>query len=163
MIKFPKYKAVSLLELLVSLTVICVLLGMSFMAYNDATDRQNVSNSVKQLGFAINKARSYAQTKGYPTQVIITSGQSTYSIKANNVEITNSSYNDAMSGVLPSGTKVVTKGCSNDIYFYIDGTPLTNTNPKTVMSSDCIIKVGIDNRTYKTLTINGQSGEVTYE
>jgi len=158
-----KNYGVSITELMIMLVVISVIMTMSFIAYNNAVNIQKSAEAVKQLGFAVSKTRSYAQTKGIITQIIITSDKNTYTIKANGNTISDPTYFDGFSGELPSGTKVISNSCSNNIYFYIDGTPLTSISPKTIMNSDCLVKVGINNENYKALNINGSTGEVTYE
>lgn len=149
----------TLLELLITVSLISVFAMISFQGVADSIGKQKVNNAAKQISFALNKARYYAKTKGENTRIIMEENSNTYEITANDVSIINSNSMDGTSGELPENVVIKTNSCGN-LYFYIDGTPLTSIDPPYQLSHHCTITVSSNNGRSKTISILPYSGRI---
>lgn len=154
---------VTFLELMITIAIISVILYLAFDTYSGSINTQTAKSAIKQVGFALKTARYYAKANGVITHVNFPIGSSTYSIDVNDVPITNVSDFGANSGVLPGNAKVVDNTCA-DVYFYIDGTPLSAIDPeKTEFADHCSIIVGYEGGHQETLYLHAHSGSISYE
>lgn len=160
MINKKKYSGITLLELLITISLMSFLLVMGFQSFSVMINRQYSQSAIQQAGFAIKKARYFARAKGVTTKLNFPVGSNNYSIVAGGVSITNDANFDATSGILPDKTKILSNNCS-DIYFYIDGTLVDSNNQH--ISTDCKISIGYDNGIQKSLTVYSNSGSVVYD
>lgn len=152
----------TLLELLITVSLISVFALISFQGLNNSIESQNVNNAAKQIAFAINKARYYAKTKGEMTHIKLEENSKTYEITADDISILNANRMDGTSGKLPNHVTITSNNCG-DLYFYIDGTPLNSIDPPYQLSHHCTITVGVYNGKSKTISILPYSGSVIYD
>ena len=160
----------TLLELLITIAVISVMTTIGFQSVASSINSQKTSNAAKQVEFALKKARYYAKTKGQITHVSMPVGTNKYVIEANDIDLTSSDNIDGTSGVLPENIKFQTNTCG-DIYFYVDGTPLTSAEePISPLTYLCSITVSASAETddragnkSETLTLMPYSGSIVYE
>lgn len=155
-------KGFTLLELLITISLISVLSLMSFQGLANSIDSQNVNHAAKQVAFAINKARYYAKAKGENTHIVLEINSNTYEISADDVSLLNANSIDGTSGELPDNVTITDNTCG-DLYFYVDGTPLNSIDPPYQLSHYCTITVGAKNGKSKTISILPYSGRVVYD
>jgi prepilin-type N-terminal cleavage/methylation domain-containing protein len=155
---------VTLLELMITVSVMSVMLLMAYKNFNDSVNSQNLKGTIQQVALAIKDARYYAKAKGDTTHLIFEEGATSYSVEDQDGNaITDSSMYGAMSGELPTGFSVKENTCG-DVYFHPDGNPLSAINPDNiVLSSDCNITIGYDDTHTKSVTIHAYSGDATYD
>jgi prepilin-type N-terminal cleavage/methylation domain-containing protein len=154
---FSRKKGVTLLELLVTLSLISFLLVMGLTAFTSSTNKQYANEAALQINYAMKKAKYYARAKGLPVDLEFNQGSNTYALTSNDTAITQSGNFDATSGVLPDETEIIQNTCG-DIYFNIEGKILSNDgNTENI----CHITVGYNNGPQKTLVINRNTGAVT--
>jgi prepilin-type N-terminal cleavage/methylation domain-containing protein len=153
-----KKSGVTLIELLISLGLISVLLSMGFSAFDSSIKAQNSKSASEQIVSAIKKAKYYSRSKGVITSLSFPTGGNSYSISVNGIIISNDNNFDATSGKLPKNIEIIQNSCG-DINFYVDGSPVDVSN--NTVATDCSIKVGYADGPQKTITIKGNSGNVT--
>lgn len=161
MIKIKKLKALSLIELMMTISVLSVLLCMGLMSFDEINNLQKVSNAQSQLGDAISKTRSYAKRFGVKSSITANVGASTYSLSDTDGNFkTDATRYDSLSGQLPDGVKVLSSTCGT-INFYIDGSVIDDSDSR--VSENCSITVGTSDIVKRTITLKALSGEVAYE
>lgn len=158
-----KQKGFTLLELLVTISIISVLLTIALKSVGNSVDSQSASDAGQQAMYALNRARYYAKTKGIVTHVYFGEGTNQYIIEENDGNsLLKENSIDGSSGELPDGVTVLENTCG-DIFFNIDGTPLLSVDPsKEPMYEVCRITVG-NSASEKSLIILPHSGSITYE
>ena len=152
-------QGITLLELLITITVISVLAIIGLVSFYSIIDEQNAQAATEQIAFAIKKAKSYSKIHGVSTKLNLVSNSGTYSITADGQTITKDSNFDATSGVLPENIKILSSNCS-DMNFYIDGS-FVDSN-ETPITNDCTVTIGTENGIKKELTIKSGVGIVEY-
>jgi prepilin-type N-terminal cleavage/methylation domain-containing protein len=156
-IKLKIRKGLSLLELMLTMSLACILLGIGYRGFSDMITTQSLKSGMEQSALAIKQARYHATSKGVITRINFPVSSSTYSITADNVAITNSSNFSAMSGVLPDKVKISYNSCGN-LGFYVDGTPISYTNQP--ITSNCMIKLNYNGGEEKSITIQAGTGNI---
>lgn len=155
-----KYSGISLIELMLTLMLISVLLGTGYVSFNKSIMDQNSKSAAEQVVLAVKKAKFYSRSKGIKTSLSFPAGSNTYSISADGETITNDNNFDATSGKLPKNIEILQNNC-NDMNFYVNGTPIDSVGDR--ITNSCTIIVGYDEGPQKTITIRGNSGNVSYE
>lgn len=156
-IKSEKKRGLTILELSITLSLACLLLGLGFKGFSDMITSQSLKNGMDQSVLAIKQARYYATSKGVVTRINFQVSASNYSVMADNVAITNSNNYSAMSGVLPNKVKISYNSCGN-LGFYVDGTPVDSSNQP--VSSNCSIKLRYNGGEEKSITIQAGTGNI---
>ena len=156
---FNKKSGISLIELLISMALISVLLGIGFNAFDSSIKDQNNHSAAEQIVSAIKKAQYYSRSKGVITSLSFQPGSNTYSISADGAVISNNNNFDATSGILPKNIVIIQNNCAG-INFYVDGSPTDAAN--NPVTTDCSLTAGYIGGPQKTITIKGNSGNVTY-
>lgn len=157
-----KKSGFTLLELMIVIVILGVLCLLSFQGVNQSVRLQKATNGIQQVGYALNKARYYAKSKGETVTVIFSSNSNTYTIETDDHDLTDSRAIDGTSGILPSGIKVIHSDQSQ-IFFDIDGQPMSSMNPKMPISYVNRLTVGYENGPQKSLLITPVSGRIVYE
>jgi len=157
--KQPKNIGFSMFELIVTMSISCLLLYSSFVCFDKSIQQSNAKSAAEQVVSAINSAKYYARAKGVTTALNFPVGSNVFSITADGAAITNSSNFDSTSGTLPKNIKILTNTC-NDLNFFVDGSPVTSNG--TSITQNCVITVGYSGGPQKNITIMGNSGNVTH-
>lgn len=152
----------TLFELLVTIGLISVMLLLGFNLLSNSIAAQSIKSSVSQVAFAVKNARYYAKKNGVITEIQFEEGSNHYSLIADNKEITDTTDFGLTSGDLTDGNKIINNGC-NGVKFYIDGTPITASNPIQPLTTNCIITVGKNGNNNRPVTIHAISGDITHE
>ncbi len=160
MIKLNPKAGITLLELVVTLTIIAILLVTSLAAFDSFIDDQNTISAAQQAGFAIQKARYYAKANGVITNLVFTPGNKVYDIVAGSKSIVNNANFDATSGKLPGDVKILSNNC-DEIYFNVYGSLVNSYNQP--ISNKCQINLGYPNGPQKSITIEPGMGNVVYD
>lgn len=156
-IKCDIKRGLSLLELSISLSLACILLGIGFKGFSDMITSQSLKNGMEQCILAIKQARYYATSKGVVTRIVFQVSSSNYSVTADGTVITNSNNFSAMSGVLPDKVKISYNSCGN-LGFYVDGTPIDSGSQPII--SNCLIKLSYNGAEEKSITIEAGTGNI---
>jgi len=154
-----KFQGFSLFELLLTTILLSLLLGMGFKSFSDNMQDQNVKSAGEQIISAIKKAKYYSRSKGVTTKLNFPVGSNTYSIFADDTNLSNSSNFDSTSGKLPENIQILSNTCT-DLNFYVDSSPINSSYE--VISEDCSITVGYNDGAQKTILIKGNSGNVDF-
>jgi len=150
-------KGITLLELLVSMSLISFLLVMGLAAFTSSTNKQYANEAALQINYAMKEAKYYARAKGLPVDLEFLQGSKTYGLTSDDKQITQSDKFDATSGVLPDKTEIIQNTCG-PIYYYIDGRILSyDVNTPNI----CRIIVGYNDGPQRTLVINRNTGIVS--
>ncbi|MEI7473972.1 MAG: prepilin-type N-terminal cleavage/methylation domain-containing protein [bacterium] len=153
-------KGVTLLELLITMSIMSIIFLIGFTSFNSVIENENVNCGVQQMVYAIKQARHYSRINGINTEFDANAGDNSYQIKSGTTILTNEKIFDSSSGKLPTDVEIINNTCPK-IYFYVDGTPVNSTGVS--LSSDCIIKVGYMHGLQKTLTLEAVSGNIIYD
>jgi prepilin-type N-terminal cleavage/methylation domain-containing protein len=155
-----KNSGFSLFELLLTIVLLSVLLCMGFNTFDSSIKAQNTQSATEQIASAIKNAKYYARSKGVVTSLGFPAGSNYYSISADGEVISNNALFGSTSGKLPENIKIIQNNCY-DLNFYVDGSLIDSSGNS--ISDDCLIKTGYTNGPQKTITIKGNSGNVTYQ
>ena len=150
-------KGLTLMELLVSMSLIAFLLVMGLTAFTNLTNTQYANEAALQVSHAMKKAKYYARAKGLPVEMEFNQGSKKYALVSNGLQITQEGNFDATSGVLPDNTEIIQNSCGS-LYYYIDGRILSNDESTPNI---CRIIVGYADGPQRTLIINRNTGNVS--
>jgi prepilin-type N-terminal cleavage/methylation domain-containing protein len=151
---------VSLIELIITVSIIAVMLTTSLASFGGMINEQNTQSAVQQISYAVKKSKYYAKTQGIPTKISFTENSNTYLIEADSVLLTSNTNFDATSGELPENMRIIYSSCG-ELFFQPDGSILDSYGNH--MSSACQVAVGADYQSSARLYIQPQTGTVTYD
>ena len=152
-----KNSGISLIELMITVTIMVVLLSTGFTAFGNSIEAQKATQAADQIASAIKQAKYFSRSNGVLTSLFFIEGSNTYTIVADGEIISDSSLYDAASGILPENTVITHNTCS-EINFYVDGSIVDSVG--NIITESCTISVGYSDGQQKTLTIRGNSGNV---
>ena len=157
-------KGYTLMELLVTVSLSGVLLFAGVAALDNSIKKQSVKNAAEQFSNALKMARYYTKTKGVPTTISFSTGSNTYSITADDKDITTSTKFGSLSGQLPDGTRITSSSCS-ELTFDINGELIDLYGDP--ITYDCYIYLSSNSNEYyhhySGVIVNAHSGNVKYE
>lgn len=153
-------KGHTLLELLIVVVLITIATTIGFSSMTGYSNSQNAKIAANQITFILKQGRYYARSKGVPTKLVFLPDSNSYSLAADNVNLTKDTNVGALSGILPNGT-IITNNTCNDVYFYIDGSIVDSNN--SPVTKPCSITAGYKNGTQETVNIDPRSGNVIYD
>lgn len=149
---------VTLVELLVTVSLISVLLGVGLTAFTNSINQQNTNDAVEEAALAIRNARSYARLQGVMTELDFQTYS--YGVKIDNIPITDHKGFGHLSGNFPKNVSILNKSCSS-MFFQPDGTLVDSS--QNVITNNCTITIGSTSSNSRTLTINPNTGKVIYD
>lgn len=151
-------RGMTLLELLVTVSIIAVLLGVGLTAFTQSINQQNANDAVEQAALAIRNARSYARLQGVVVELDFQTDS--YGVKVDNVPVTDHKGFGHLSGTFPKNVKILSKSCSS-MFFQPDGALVDSS--QNVITNNCTITIGSTSSDSRTLTINPNTGKVIYD
>lgn len=154
-------RATTLLELLMTISLISILLSVSAVNFNSMINEQSAKSAAEQLSMALNKAKYYAQKSGNITIINVPANSNIYTITADSQTLTNNTNFDSTSGELPDDTIIISSSCGNSIEFHPNGSVFDEWNYE--LNYDCSIDVGFSGGAQRTVEIKAGSGNVTWQ
>lgn len=146
----------TLLELLITFSVIGIMSTLAFVNFNSYTTKESVISDSKIVGLALKNARYYARIKGENIKLKFMVGANTYTITdESDNPITDTQKLGALSGVLSTGNTIKANTCG-DVYYDFDGSIVDSLGvPKT---TNCYIQ--ISQTSTSTITLDVRTGNV---
>jgi prepilin-type N-terminal cleavage/methylation domain-containing protein len=150
-------KAVTLLELLVTVSIAGVLMTIALCSFDTMSKEQSLQTAASQIVSTYDTARYIAEKSGAQTNVILTQNSGLYSITSGQEVLSNNSRYGSLSGELPDKVKILGNNCGQ-IGFDINGSLVPDSNVPLV--SDCGITVGYTGGISKDLTLSLATGAI---